>query len=111
MAYTGKVVRVDRGDPAMVVVKTDKTEMNVDLAPMSFVESSKLTLAADSEVAGAQVPDDPGTGEALTVATEVTSQGNLGEAARRRLQAALDSRTFGGRKASRYLRTRARSGH
>ena len=76
VAYTGKVLRVDRGDPAMVVVKTDKTEMNVELAPMSFVESSKLTLAPDSVVAvrGYQTIRD---GKAVFVATEVTSQGNV----------------------------------
>ena len=76
VAYTGKVLRVDRGDPAMVVVKTDKTDLNVELAPMSFVESSKLTLAPDSEVAvrGYETIRD---GKAVFVATEVTSQGNV----------------------------------
>ena len=76
VAYTGKVLRVDRGDPAMVVVKTDKADLNVELAPMSFIESSKLTLAPDYEVAvrGYETIRD---GKSIFVATEVTSQGNV----------------------------------
>lgn len=76
VAYTGKVVRVDRADPAMVVVKTDKTDLNVELAPMNFIESSKLTLAPDSEVTvrGYETIRD---GKNVFVATEVTSQGNV----------------------------------
>jgi hypothetical protein len=76
VAYTGKVLRVDRGDPAMVVVKTEKTDLNVELAPMTFIESSKLTLAPDSDVTvrGYETIRD---GKSVFVATEVTSQGNV----------------------------------
>ncbi len=74
--YTGRVLRVDRGDPAMVVVKTDKTDLNVELAPMTFIESSKLSLAPNSEVT-VRGYDTIRDGRSLFVATEVTSQGSV----------------------------------
>lgn len=72
VAYTGKVVRLDQGDPAMVVVKTDKADLNVELAPTSFLETSKLTLAPDSDITvrGYETMKD---GKTVFVATEVTS--------------------------------------
>ena len=93
--YTGKVLRVDRGDPAMVVVKTDKTDLNVELAPMTFIESSKLSLAPNSEVT-VRGYDTIRDGRSVFVATEVTSQGKRGEVARRRAQPALDGEVGGG---------------
>src|SRR4029079_17856186 len=50
VTYTGKVVSLEKADPAMVVVKTDKADLNVELAPMTFLESSKLMLEPDSDV-------------------------------------------------------------
>jgi hypothetical protein len=76
VAHTGKVVRLDRGDPAMVVVKTEKADVNVELAPMSFLETSKLTLEPNSDVTirGYEAMRD---GKAVFVASEVTSGSNV----------------------------------
>lgn len=76
VAHTGKVVRFDKGDPAVVVVKTEKADLNVELAPMSFIESSKLTLEPDADVTvrGFEAVKD---GKTVFVATEVTSGTNV----------------------------------
>ena len=76
VAYTGKVVKLEKGDPAMVVVKTDKTDLDVELAPTTFLETSKLTLAPDSDITvrGYETMKD---GKTVFVATEVTSGTNV----------------------------------
>ena len=76
VTYTGKVVTFEKSDPAMVVVKTDKADLNVELAPMTFLESSKLTLAPDSDVTvrGYETMRD---GKTVFIATEVTSGSNV----------------------------------
>jgi pyruvate kinase len=76
VVHTGKVVSFDRGDPAMVVVKTEKADVNVELAPMSFIEQNKLTLAPDSAVSirGYETTRD---GKTVFVASEVTSGSNV----------------------------------
>jgi hypothetical protein len=76
IAYSGKVVRVDPGDPAMVVVKTDKADLNVELAPMTFIEQNKLTLTPDSEVT-VRGYETLRSGRNVFVATEVNSGGTL----------------------------------
>jgi hypothetical protein len=74
VTQTGKVVKFERGDPAMVVVKTDKGETNVELAPMTFIEKNRLTFTADDDVSlrGYEVTRD---GKTVFVATEVTPKG------------------------------------
>jgi hypothetical protein len=76
VAHTGRILKVERGDPAVVFVKTDKADLNVELAPMTFIEQQKLTLAPDQDVTirGYETIRD---GKAVFVATEVTSQGNV----------------------------------
>jgi hypothetical protein len=77
VVHTGKVVSFERGDPARVVVKTEKVpDLNVELAPMSFIESNKLTLAADSDVT-VRGFEEMRDGRNVFVATEVTSGTNV----------------------------------
>jgi hypothetical protein len=76
VTHTGKVVTFEKSDPAMVVVKTEKADVNVELAPMAFLETSKLTLEPDADVTvrGYEMMRD---GKTVFVATEVTSGSNV----------------------------------
>lgn len=76
VVHTGKVVKLEQGDPAVVVVKTEKADLNVELAPMTFIETNKLAFTPDSDITvrGYETSRD---GKTYFVATEVTSQGNV----------------------------------
>jgi hypothetical protein len=58
------------------VVKTDKADLDVELAPMTFIEQNKLTLAPDANISvrGYETLRD---GKTVFVATEVTLAGNV----------------------------------
>ena len=74
VTQTGKIVKFERGEPAMVLVKTDKGETNVELAPMTFIEKNKLVFNADEDITlrGYEMTRD---GKTVFVATEVTPKG------------------------------------
>jgi len=76
VVQTGKVVRLDRGDPAVVVVKTDKSDLNVELGPITYLEENKLVLSPDSDVSFRGYEEKRG-GNTVFVATEVTYGGNV----------------------------------
>jgi hypothetical protein len=76
VTHSGKIVTVEKGDPAMVVVKTEKADVNVELAPMTWLEQQKLMLNPDADltVRGYEITRD---GKTVFIATEVTSDGNV----------------------------------
>jgi outer membrane protein assembly factor BamB len=76
VTHTGKIVKFERGDPAIVLVKTEKAELNAELAPMTFIEKEKLTLVPEQEITikGYEMVRD---GKSVFVATELTSQGSV----------------------------------
>jgi len=73
VVYTGKVAKFEKADPAWVVVKTDKGEINAELAPITFIEENKLTFSPDDEVTvkGYEMMRD---GKKVFVVTEVTTK-------------------------------------
>jgi len=73
---TGKVKTFEKSDPARVVIRTDKDEVNAELAPMTFLDENKLVLAPDQEVTlrGYEMTRD---GRSVFVTTEVTSDGRV----------------------------------
>jgi hypothetical protein len=73
VTYSGKVTKFERSDPAFVVVKTDKGEINAELAPMTFIEQNKLMFDPDDDVTikGYETTRD---GRKIFVVTEVTTK-------------------------------------
>jgi len=71
VTYTGKVSKFEKADPAWVVVKTDKGEINAELAPVTFIEENKLMFAPNDEITvrGYEMTRD---GKKVFVVTEVT---------------------------------------
>jgi hypothetical protein len=76
VVHTGKITKFERGDPAIVMVKTDKGEINAELAPVTYLEEQKLALAPDEDVTirGYEMKRD---GRTVFVTTEVTSNGRV----------------------------------
>jgi hypothetical protein len=72
VVHTGKVVKIDRGDPAVVVVKTEKADLDVELGPVTYLEENRLTLAPDEAVSIRGYEEKRGD-RTVFVATEVTS--------------------------------------
>jgi hypothetical protein len=73
--HKGKVTKFERLNPAYVVVKTDKGEINAELAPMTFIEENKLIFSPDDDltVKGYETMRD---GKRIFIATEVTTKDN-----------------------------------
>ena len=71
--YTGKVKTFTKQDPAMVVLKTDAAEMQVELAPMAFLDANRLLFSADDDltVKAYEITRD---GQKVFVVTEVTTR-------------------------------------
>jgi len=72
IVHTGKVVKIDRGDPAVVVVKTEKADLDVELGPFAYLEENRLTLAPDAAVSIRGYEEKRGD-RTVFVATEVTA--------------------------------------
>jgi sporulation protein YlmC with PRC-barrel domain len=72
-AHSGKVMSFRKQDPAIVVFKSDKTEYEAELAPMSFLDENKIMFGADDEVTlkGYETMRD---GKKVFVVTEVTTK-------------------------------------
>jgi len=74
---TGKIKTFERsGDPATIVVRTDKGEVNAELAPVTYLEEQKLSLAPDQDITvrGYETVRD---GRTVFVTSEVTSAGRV----------------------------------
>jgi len=73
VVYTGKVKSFEKADPSWVVVKTDKGEINTELAPVTFIDENKIVFAPDDDITvkGYEIERD---GKRIFVATEVTTK-------------------------------------
>jgi sporulation protein YlmC with PRC-barrel domain len=70
--YTGKIKTFKKQDPAMVVLKTDVAELQVELAPVAFLEANRLIFNADDDVT-VKAYEITRDGEKIFVVTEVTT--------------------------------------
>jgi hypothetical protein len=75
VTQTGKVITFERGDPAFVTIKTDKGEINAELAPVTFLDENKLVFTPEDNVTlkGYELTRD---GKKVFVITEVTTKDN-----------------------------------
>jgi sporulation protein YlmC with PRC-barrel domain len=73
--YTGKVKTFTRKDPAVVVIKTDAADLDVELAPMAFLEQNRLAFAEDDAVT-VKAYEIMRDGKKVFVVTEVTTKDN-----------------------------------
>src|SRR5262245_24320475 len=71
----GKVKTFERLDPAMVVITTDKGEIQTELAPTTFLEEQKLIFTPDEDIT-IRGFEDMRDGKRIFVATEVTTKDN-----------------------------------
>jgi hypothetical protein len=73
IAHTGTVKSFEGGDPSMLVIKTDKTDVSAELAPAKWLEEQKLVFNPNDEITvrGYEVKRD---GRMTFVATEVSSK-------------------------------------
>jgi hypothetical protein len=73
VTHTGTVRTFEKADPAFVVIKTDKGEINAELAPMSFIEENKIMLAPDDAITlkGYEMTKD---GKKTFIVTELTTK-------------------------------------
>jgi hypothetical protein len=75
MTVTGTVKSFERSDPAIVVVTADNRDIYAELAPMTFIEESKLAFAPKDtvKITGFETVRD---GRPVFVVTEVTTNDN-----------------------------------